>query len=83
MTLKSLAVLSNKGGVGKTSIAVNIAVHLANNGKNVVLLENDFHAPSLMTFSLFPRIASLRIVRGLKRFVNRATGQLLAQVPHW
>ncbi len=48
--LKSLAILSHKGGVGKTSIAVNLAVHLAKIGKNVVLLDSDFHGPSIMTF---------------------------------
>jgi len=50
LTLKSLAVLSHKGGVGKSSIAVNLAVHLAKEGKSVCLLDNDFHGPSLMTF---------------------------------
>lgn len=50
LTLKSLAVLSHKGGVGKSSIAVNLAVHLAKEGKNVCLLDNDFHGPSIMTF---------------------------------
>ncbi len=50
MSLKSLALLSHKGGVGKTIIAVNLAVHLANIGKNVCLLDTNFHGPSLMTF---------------------------------
>lgn len=50
MSLKSLAILSHKGGVGKTSIAVNIAVYLAKRGKRVCLLDNDFHGPSIMTF---------------------------------
>ncbi|MFX0094963.1 MAG: P-loop NTPase [Candidatus Hodarchaeota archaeon] len=50
MSLKSLAILSHKGGVGKTSIAVNLAMHLANIGKNVCLLDIDFHGPSVMTF---------------------------------
>lgn len=50
LPLKSLALLSHKGGVGKTMIAVNLAVHLANDGKNVCILDTDFHGPSLMTF---------------------------------
>ena len=50
MSLRSLAILSHKGGVGKSSIAVNIAVHLAKAGKRVCLLDNDFHGPSIMTF---------------------------------
>lgn len=33
--LKTLSIMSHKGGVGKTSIAVNIAVYLAKTGKNV------------------------------------------------
>jgi cellulose biosynthesis protein BcsQ len=50
VSLKSLAILSHKGGVGKTSIAVNLAVHLAKTGKSVCLLDADFHGPSIMTF---------------------------------
>jgi cellulose biosynthesis protein BcsQ len=47
---KSLSILSHKGGVGKTSIAANIAVHLAKVGHNVCLLDTDFHGPSIITF---------------------------------
>ncbi|MHA2297025.1 MAG: MinD/ParA family ATP-binding protein [Candidatus Hodarchaeales archaeon] len=49
-TLKSISILSHKGGVGKTSISVNLAVHLAKEGYNVCLLENDFNGPSLNTW---------------------------------
>lgn len=48
--MKSLAILSHKGGVGKTSVAVNLAIHLASEGKNVCLVDNDFHGPSVLTF---------------------------------
>lgn len=48
--MKSLSIMSNKGGVGKSSIAVNLAVHLAKTGANVCLLDLDLHGPSLMTF---------------------------------
>ena len=58
LSLKSLAILSHKGGVGKSSIAVNLAVHLAKTGKNTCLLDNDFHGPSIITF--FPKEKKLK-----------------------
>jgi len=40
-------VLSGKGGVGKSSIAVNLAVWLADQGNSVGLLDIDIHGPSI------------------------------------
>ena len=40
-------VLSGKGGVGKSSIAVNLAVWLSMQGKRVGLLDVDIHGPSV------------------------------------
>lgn len=37
-----IAVTSGKGGVGKTSISVNLALQLKEQGKNVVILDADF-----------------------------------------
>lgn len=42
-----LIVLSGKGGVGKSTVAVNLAVTLAMAGKQVGLLDIDIHGPSI------------------------------------
>jgi ATP-binding protein involved in chromosome partitioning len=42
-----ILVLSGKGGVGKSTVAVNLATALANHGRRVGLLDLDFHGPSI------------------------------------
>jgi ATP-binding protein involved in chromosome partitioning len=42
-----ILVLSGKGGVGKSTVSVNLAFALANQGKNVGLLDLDFHGPNI------------------------------------
>jgi len=44
-----IMVLSGKGGVGKSSVAVNLALYLALEGHSVGLLDIDFHGPSVPT----------------------------------
>ena len=49
-----ILVLSGKGGVGKSSIAANLAVWLSMQGKTVGLLDIDIHGPSI------PRLLNLQ-----------------------
>ncbi|PIE69507.1 MAG: chromosome partitioning protein ParA [Deltaproteobacteria bacterium] len=49
-----IVVLSGKGGVGKSTVATNIAVALSLAGKRVGLLDVDIHGPSV------PRLLSLK-----------------------
>nr|WP_320160991.1 Mrp/NBP35 family ATP-binding protein [uncultured Methanoregula sp.] len=42
-----ILVLSGKGGVGKSTVSVNLASALAGHGKKVGLLDLDFHGPNI------------------------------------
>lgn len=44
---KKIVILSGKGGVGKSTVAVNIALALSAAGKQVGLLDVDIHGPSV------------------------------------
>ncbi len=57
-----LIVISGKGGVGKSTVAVNLAYGLADEGKKVGILDVDIHGPS---------IAKMLGIEGQSLMVNR------------
>jgi len=45
----AIAIASGKGGVGKSTVAVNVAVYLAKSGARVGLLDADIYGPNIPT----------------------------------
>jgi MinD-like ATPase involved in chromosome partitioning or flagellar assembly len=68
MSAKSITIHSSRGGTGKTVIATNLAVILANKGFNVALLDLDFRAPSLAM--IFSEAIRLPVKCWLNDFLN-------------
>lgn len=76
-----ISVFSTKGGVGKTLIAVNIAVSLSQLGKRVALLDLDLQfggdvikmlnvVPKATVFSLIPKLGKINNGAALKAYMT-------------
>ena len=51
-----ITITSGKGGVGKTSLAVNLALQLQKKGKRVVILDADFGLANIeVMFGVIPK----------------------------
>ncbi|MFD5485778.1 P-loop NTPase [Streptomyces virginiae] len=81
----ALLVWSGKGGVGKSTIAANLAVALTARGVDVGYLDADLHGPSASTlFGLKDRLSvrGRRIVPAVRNGVGIVSTSLLADPEH-
>lgn len=66
---RSIAVTSGKGGVGKTTVSVNLAVQLARMGRRVVLLDADLGTANVdVICNLMPKGTLAHVVAGRMDF---------------
>jgi ATP-binding protein involved in chromosome partitioning len=65
-----IAVASGKGGVGKSTVATNLAVSLADQGAKVGLLDADIHGPSIpMMFGEIDSMPLMREINGKQMMI--------------
>ncbi len=70
--MRSIAIMNQKGGVGKTTTAVNLSAALAATGQRVSLIDLDPQAHASLHFGLDPRPEALSVYDVLTRNVPLA-----------
>ncbi|HMN44415.1 MAG TPA: MinD/ParA family protein [Povalibacter sp.] len=73
-----IAVTGGKGGVGKTSVAVNLATALATTGRRVMLLDGDLGLANVDVFlGMSPRHTMAHVLSG-----ERSLEEIILESPH-
>ncbi|MDR3254615.1 MAG: MinD/ParA family protein [Synergistaceae bacterium] len=82
--MKSVAILSGKGGVGKSNLAVNLALALAGQGLRVALLDADLGLANIdILFGVVPKYNLGHVLRGEKELseILFRVGERLTIIP--
>lgn len=68
---RTIAITSGKGGVGKTSLAVNLGLLMAGNGHRVALLDGDMGLANVdVLLGMTPKFTLRHVVEGQKELVE-------------
>ena len=60
---RTISILSNKGGVGKTHLSINLAYYLSRAGKSVLLIDADMgNADISNKLGIFPKVTLLNLI---------------------
>lgn len=77
-SIKVIAISSGKGGVGKTNVSVNLAVALAKEGKEVMLLDADLGLANVdVLLGLNPAYDLSHVISG-----ERSLEEVIVDGPH-
>jgi len=75
---ETISILSNKGGVGKTHLAINLAYHLAKCGKKVLLIDADMgNADISNKLGIYPKQTVLSLLDA-----DEPPDQIITPTPH-
>jgi ATP-binding protein involved in chromosome partitioning len=66
---RTIMVMSGKGGVGKSTVAVNLALSLAAQGKRVGLVDVDIHGPSIPTMLNLTNVTVMQAADGIQPLI--------------
>ena len=71
---KVITITSGKGGVGKSNMAVNLAVHFRRMGKRVIIFDADFGLANVeVMFGTVPKYNLMKLLEGEMRIEDIIT----------
>jgi len=68
--MKIVAIMNQKGGVGKTTTVVNLAACVADLGKRVLVLDIDPQANATSAFGIYPNSTIYDVLTGNEKFLD-------------